>query len=204
MRSFALVVSLALSGCAAGGGTYQPPESVVAEFDRRTAALRASNPELFTGRPIGAPPTAEERQKMEADRAKRAREDELLERALTNSPDYMAALRRAAIANVDVDEPPAPSGRRNRAAEAQAREQRITAEETRLSDEIEKRRRTRLAAEDQRQRSIRDQAAIDACQARGQAIEASMFDRRSILNLEGAIYGAQARDACIQNYMATR
>jgi hypothetical protein len=145
-----------------------------------------------------------------AERAKASRENELLERALTNSPDYMAALRRAAMANVDAEEPSAPTGRRNRAAEAQAREQRIAAEEARLSDAIELRRRSRLAQQDQNDRAARLNAARAACDAQASSVGAGIYTpyspRQGILGsaLTGAIAStsaeAQARAGCYRAY----
>jgi len=132
-----------------------------------------------------------------------AREAELLERALTGSPDYTAAVRRAAVANVDAAGEPSPAGRRNRADVAQAREQRISAEEARLSDEIEKRRRARLAANDAQNRSARDQQAAAACQARSAQMEAAYFNPRALVNLDGMVAGAQARNACLDAYQRT-
>jgi hypothetical protein len=144
------------------------------------------------------------------DRAKIAREDELLERALTNSPDYMAALRRVAVANIDAEEAPAPTGRRNRAAEAQAREQRIAAEEARLSDAVEIRRRSRLAQQDQSDRASRLNAARAACDAQASSVGAGIYTpyspRAGILGsaLTGAIASAsaeeQARAGCYRAY----
>jgi hypothetical protein len=145
-----------------------------------------------------------------ADRAKRQREDELLERALTNSPDYMAALRRAAAANIAAEEPSDPPARRNRAAEAQAREQRITAEEARLSDAVEVRRRSRLAQQDQSDRLARIHAARAACDAQASSVGAGIYTpyspRAGILGsaLTGAIASAsaeaQARAGCYRAY----
>ncbi|MCR0981789.1 hypothetical protein [Roseomonas populi] len=126
-----------------------------------------------------------------------ARENSLLEDALSGRPDYTAALRRAAEANISEENPVV---RQSRAA----REARIDAEVARLSDAVEKRRREVLAQHQQQQRSAQDQAAIDACQARGQTIEASMYRSRSLLNLEASAAGVQARDACIQNYLRSR
>jgi hypothetical protein len=135
-----------------------------------------------------------------AERAKKAQEDELLERALTNSPDYTAAVRRAAIANVDAEQPPA--GRRTPAA-TQAREQRITAEEARLSDAVEKRRRDRLSQQARSDKAARDQQAIATCRARGAQMDAAYYNPRSLLNLEGMAAGNQAAAACFQAYQQT-
>jgi hypothetical protein len=209
MRRLVVLLSLALAtGCAAPQGRETCPAcgvggASIQDFDQRTAALRASNPELFTGRPVGPPPTPAERQKVEADRAKREREDALLERALTNSPDYTSALRRAAVANVDAEQVTPASGRRTRSAEAQAKEQRIAAEEARLSDVVEKRRQDRLNQQAQNQKTARDQAAVSACVARGNQIDAAYYNPRSILNLEGMAAGVQARNACLEAYQRT-
>jgi hypothetical protein len=147
---------------------------------------------------------------MEVERIKRDREDALLERAFTGSPDYMAALRRAAVANVDVEEAPAPTGRRNLAAQAQAREQRIAAEEARLSDAVEARRRSRLAQQDQNDRMARANAARAACDAQASSVGAGIYTpyspRAGILGsaLTGAIASAsaeeQARAGCYRAY----
>jgi hypothetical protein len=85
-------------------------------------------------------------------RAKQDREDALLERALTGSPDYEAALRRAAVANVG-------------AGRARDREQRIAEEEARLSDAVELRRRDRLAAQGRAEQAAQANAARAAAQA---------------------------------------
>jgi hypothetical protein len=154
-----------------------------AEIERSWAEIR-SRPDALSGIPA-TPPSPEA-----------GREAELLERALTNSPDYAQAVRRAAVANIN-EAPPVPRER------PQAREARIAAEEARLSDLIEKRRRERLAMREQSNRASQDQAAIAACEARGAQIDASMYSRRSILNLDGAIAGAQARNACIEAYRRT-
>jgi hypothetical protein len=146
----------------------------------------------------------------DAARAKTACEDELLERALTNLPDYMAALHRAAVVNVDAQEPSAPPGRRNCAAEAQVREQRIAAEEARLSDAVEVRRRSRLAQQNQNNRAASINAARAACDAQASAVGAGIYTpyspRAGIPGsaLSGAIASAsaeeQARAGCYRAY----
>jgi hypothetical protein len=132
-----------------------------------------------------------------------AREAELLERAMTASPDYSQALRRAAVANID-EAPPAPRER------PQARYQRIEAEEARLSDLIERRRRERLAQRGQQDRAAQAAAARAACDAQASAVGAGMYTpyspRGGILGsaLAGAINSSaaeeQARIGCYRAY----
>jgi hypothetical protein len=149
---------------------------------------------------------------------RRAREDELLERALANSPDYTSALRRAAIANVDAEAPFSPGSRRTQAEIATAREQRIAAEEARLSDAIEVRRRGELAQRQQEQQQQQDKfdrvarlnAARAACDAQASAVGAGIYTpyspRAGVLGsaLTGAIASAsaetQARAGCYRAY----
>ncbi|MBY0335055.1 MAG: hypothetical protein K2X11_00470 [Acetobacteraceae bacterium] len=136
--------------------------------------------------------------------AQRQREADLLQRALINSPDYTAALRRAAVAAVDARPADPAAARRTAAQRAQARETAIAAEEARLSDVIEGRRREALAARQQQEAQSRQAMAIAACRAQAAQIDASMFDRRSILNLEGAIASRSFFDSCVANAMAGR
>ena len=131
------------------------------------------------------------------------REAELLQRALTGSPDYTAAVRRAAIANIDANPEAAPASRRSRADAALAREQRIAAEEARLSDAIEQRRRAQLALNEQQGRSARDQQAAATCQARGAQIDAAYYNPRALVNLDGMVAGIQARNTCLEAYQRT-
>ncbi|WP_140886983.1 hypothetical protein [Muricoccus nepalensis] len=130
-------------------------------------------------------------------------ENELLARALTNSPDYTAAVRRAAAANVDAAAFPQSSSRQLRTESREAREQRISAEEARLSNLIERRRREQLALRGDEARATRDQQTLYACQARGAQMEAAYNNPRSILNLEATATGAQTRNACLENYQRT-
>jgi hypothetical protein len=204
MRFWALLAALFLAGCASGGRETCPGcgRGDAAALQAKTEAYdrqREADRQAYIYRDLSP-----------AERTKRTREDELLERALTSSPDYMAALRRAAVANVDAEEPPAPAGRRNRAAEAQAREQRITAEEARLSDAVELRRRSRLAQQGQNDRAARLNAARAACDAQASSVGAGIYTpyshRQGVLGsaLTGAIASAsaeeQARAGCYRAY----
>lgn len=152
-----------------------------------------------TGQP-GVEASPEELARRRFERAKAERERELVERALTNSPDYMAALRRAAIANVDGEAALAS----NRPRTGRARETAITAEEARLSDAVEQRRRQRLAQIGQDRQNQADAQAIAFCNSQGAQVEAAMYSRRSILNLEAAVAGAAARARCIEAYRSGR
>lgn len=134
----------------------------------------------------------------EAATAKRARENELLERALTAAPDYQVAVRRVAIINATEDAP-RRAGRSTPPTLAA-----IAAEEARLFDAVEVRRRSRLAEQGQQRQSQQDQQAALACINHGQQVEASMFNPRSLLNIEATITGVSARDQCIANYQMTR
>ena len=88
------------------------------------------------------PGTGAERDAAAAARQARAdREDDLLGRALAGAPDYAAALRRAAAANVREEVDPA-GGRGVR--QPIPVDQLIAAEEARLAAAVERRRRERL------------------------------------------------------------
>jgi hypothetical protein len=151
---------------------------------------------------------ADERQAKAADaaltpgqRAARDRENDLLQRALTNSPDYVQAVRRAAVANVDAEA--SPAGRQNPQTNAAAREQRIAAEEARLSDAVERRRREQLAQTAQRDQALRNQQAAYSCEARAAQMDAAYYNPRSLLNLEGLAASNQTRQACLEAYSRT-
>jgi len=124
------------------------------------------------------------------------REASLLEDALAGRPDYVQALRRAAEANIAESNPVVRQS-------PAAREARVRAEEARLSDLIETRRREQVGQRQQQDRAARDQAAVAACQARGAQIDAAMYNPRSILNIDGAAAAAQARNACLDAYQRT-
>lgn len=85
---------------------------------------------------------AEVRARSDREAARAAREDDLLQRAMANSPDYLAALRRAAVANVENAEPD-PAGGRG-VMQPLNWEQRVAAEEARLTSVIGRRRRELL------------------------------------------------------------
>jgi hypothetical protein len=187
MRLIALLGMGLLTACA-------PDRSAHDEYDRKMREIALNRPELLAPRPASRVEVTPEAA------ARQGQEDELLERALTNSPDYTAAVRRAAIANVDAEQP--PTGRRTPAA-TQAREQRITAEEARLSDAVEKRRRDRLSQQARSDKAARDQQAVATCRARGAQMDAAYYNPRSLLNLEGMAAGNQAAAACFQAYQQT-
>ncbi|MBP0493038.1 hypothetical protein [Roseomonas indoligenes] len=136
-----------------------------------------------------------------------ARENSLLEDALSGRPDYTAALRRAAEANISEE---SPVVRQTRAA----REARIDAEVARLSDAVEKRRRERLAsdaASAQASQTIAARAAARAaCDAQASGVGAGTYTpyspRAGILGsaLAGAMTSSaaeeQARQGCYRAY----
>lgn len=199
---FVMLCMVALAGCAGTSGevngVYQPPQSVVDDYNHKMADLKASRPELFA-----QPKSAHTVSLNPAEQAKASRENELLERALTNSPDYPAAVRRAAIANIDEEASrTTPNPRRSRITTS-VREDLVRQEEQRLSDAVEIRRRRKLAENQAQQRAAMDQQAIYACEARGQQMDAAHYDPRSLLNLYGMVAGVQARDACLEAYRRT-
>lgn len=213
MRALALIlIGLTASACASSPirqTQYVASPNVQPGEPMNPAEVEAICPSCTPASTTGAAATAIAAVSP-AERAIRAREDALLERALTNSPDYTAALRRAAVANVDAEEPSAPASRRNRAAEIQVREQRIAAEEARLSEAVEVRRRARLAQQDQSDRLARIHAARAACDAQASSVGAGIYTpyspRAGILGsaLTGAIASAsaeaQARAGCYRAY----
>jgi hypothetical protein len=83
------------------------------------------------------------------------------------------------------------------------RESRITAEEARLSDAVETRRRTFIAQSNARDQALRNQQAAYVCEARGAQIDAAYYNPRSLLNLEAMAAGNQARQACLEAYSRT-
>jgi hypothetical protein len=205
MRGLVLVALVALTGCAGGqkpvpAGTEERSRVYQAELERSRAAER----ERQEAAERALTPTQRAQRELEA--AKVTRENELLERAASASPDYTAAVRRAAVANVDGESaiPSAPGAPRRAAANPRTREAVISAEEARLSEAVEIRRRQRLAEQGRQQQGQRDQQAAANCIALGQQIEASMYSSRSLLNLEAAATGAQTRENCWVNYQRSR
>lgn len=180
------LVLVALACGLAGCGQRQQ----FTEAENAEAAAARRGYEIHLARLAGPPPVVT---------PEAARENELLERALSASPDYSAAVRRAAIANVDA----AGSARRS-AANPRARDAAIGAEEARLSEAVEVRRRQRLAEQAQQRQGQQDQQAAAQCIALGQQIEASMFNPRSLLNIEGSFAAVQARDNCWASYQQSR
>lgn len=194
----AVVLLLFAAGCASQSAKQSMFTPEEAAFFRRQAeeepAARARFLALYRPQePVATPEQT----------AKAARENELLERALTNAPDYTAAVRRAAIANVDAGQPPAQVPPRERQRQTQLREERITAEEARLFDAVELRRRARLADNARADQSQRDQQAAYACEARARQMEAAYYNPRELVNLYGMIQGEQAKQACIEAYRRT-
>ena len=211
MRRLAVFLIFMLTACGA------PPNTPVTPYTARTydapgdtspetmAAIRRAMAEN-AARENGIPTTPEDPADLNRRTARTAQQRELLERALTNSPDYAQAVRRAAIANVDTDTPLPPPGRRSRPDFAEAREQRIAAEEARLSDLIEKHRRARLAGLAMQDQAARLSAARGACDAQASAVGAGVqtpySPRAGILGsaLVGAINSSaaeeQARAGC--------
>lgn len=165
-----------------------------AEFDAQEAAKRAAAENALT---------PQQRADREFQAAKAGREQDLLQRALTNSPDYAAAVRRAAVANVEGPPSVAPGARRP-ALNAKANEAAVAAEEARLSDVIEQQRREMLAAQQQRALFAQDTLAIYQCRAQGAQVGALYYNPRSFLNLESAIAETKARDDCLRAYQMSR
>jgi hypothetical protein len=174
MRRVLLVLALsAVTGCASAppGGTpfVMTPE----QQERHRGAIESERQLVASLRQqqqaaeLAMTPTDRARRALDA--AKITRENELIERAVSGSPDYTAAVRRAAIANVDGEAAiPQPAGTPRRAAAGPtAREAAITAEESRLSEAVEVRRRQRLADQAATARAQQDQQAAIICRARG-------------------------------------
>jgi hypothetical protein len=201
MRRVALAVLLLAAGC---GPSAETRAQLQREHEAFTAKMaQYAEDERKSRAAAEAALTPEQRAQRDREAAKAAREAELLQRALSNSPDYTAAVRRAAAANVDADFPLMSSGKTRRSEPAQAREDRIAAEEARLSEAVEARRRTSIAQTNARNQALRDQQAAYTCQARGAQMEAAYNNPRSLLNLEGIAYGAQAQQACLDAYRQT-
>ena len=204
-----MLLAFMLAGCAQQGaqqgmvhsGPLAPDQLAAIERMRTEAERRRLDRAAAEGALTPA-----QRGRRELDAARVTRENELLERAASASPDYTAAVRRAAVANVDGEAaiPPAQGARRRPAVNPRTRDAAITAEEARLSEAVEIRRRQRLNEQAGQMRGQQDQQAAANCVALGQTIEASMFNPRSFLNLEGAIAGVQARDNCWNNYQQSR
>jgi hypothetical protein len=210
VRRIAVVALLLLSSCAekpvsqlppddgtiGPDGIYRPSQARVDEYERQIQAPRAANPQFAPSMNQRQFPPIVEQQIS-------AREAELLERAMTASPDYAQALRRAAVANID-EAPPVPRER------PQARYQRIEAEEARLSDLVERRRREHLAQRGQQDRAAQAAAARGACDAQALAVGAGIYTpyspRTGVLGsaLAGAINSSaaeeQARIGCYRAY----
>lgn len=199
------VVALAsmLGGCGRAPVSAEEQARFFAEGEARAAAMRAQNEAARAAAEAAMTPA--QRAQRDLGIVKALREYELLQRALSGSPDYAVAVTRAATANVDgAAAIPLAPGERRPPVNQRAREAAIRAEEARLSDAVEVRRRQQLAQDAQQRQGQQDQMAAAQCIALGQQIEASMFSQRSLLNLEGAIAGAQARDQCWAAYQARR
>jgi hypothetical protein len=140
--------------------------------------------------------TAQQRAERDFETAKATRERELLERALSNSPDYTSALQRAAVANVE-GPPPRPGVKRS-TLNPRAKEAAVAAEVARLSDEIEQQRRQAIAAREVREQLSRDARAHHECDLRGRQMEAAYYNPRSFLNLEAVLAGNMARADCMR------
>jgi predicted ATP-dependent protease len=203
--------------CACAGTDPAVEQAVLAERNRkhqlwvdehaaRAAAIATAEAALTpTQRNEREKQQGEERAARERKAAQAKREGELLERALTGSPDYVSAVRRAAIANVDLEVIPANTSRRQQTSAA-VLEARIAAEEARLSDVIESRRRDALAARAMADQAARISAARASCDAQASAVAASVYTpysrRAGILGsaLMGAINSSaaeeQARAGC--------
>jgi len=193
---------LLMAGCA--GNPASVPYVLTAADHARLDALNAQEAAGGQRRDAADPSiTPEQRARRRFEDARTTRENELLARALSASPDYTAAVRRAADQNV-TEEAALPITGRRPPVNTRAREAAISAEEARLSEAVEARRRQQLAQRAQVAQTQQDQQMAAQCIALGQQIEASMFNRRSLLNLEGTIAGAQARDNCWANYQQRR
>lgn len=143
--------------------------------------------------------------------AKITRENELLERALSGSPDYSAAVKRVATANVDGEAAiPTPPGAPRRPAMTQrAREAAIAIEEARLSEAVELRRRQSLSQQAAVARAQQDQQAAIICRARGQVAGSQPafggFGIGGAINagMQQGWAAANAEAACFNAYRAT-
>ncbi|MDB5415105.1 MAG: hypothetical protein JWR10_3440 [Rubritepida sp.] len=203
MRSLMLAALAALVGCAPVGSLQYDQQAAIERMRIADAQHRAGRGPPTDAQLELAALTPPQRAQRYSDDARAARENELLERAITSSPDYTAAVRRAAIANVDGVNS-APMLPRGTSTNLRARDAAIAAEESRLSEAVEARRRRRLADQAGQRQGQQDQQAAANCINQGQQIEASMYNRRAILNLEAAATGAQARDTCWANYQRGR
>lgn len=203
MRFGFFMVAGFFAGCAPQSSGVFQPVAYTPEERARIAAMYEDDARRRAAAEVALTPG--QRAQREFDAAKAARENELLERAVSASPDYTAVVTRAAVANVDgaMAIPPAP-GERRVPVNARAREAAIRAEEARLSEAVEVRRRQRLGEQAAQRQGQQDRQMAAQCIALGQQIEASMYSPRSFLNLEGAIAGAQARDNCWANYQRNR
>jgi len=209
MREWVPVALALLAGCGPGAfnGQFAPDQQAAIERMRaEDARCRSGGCQARPVEPDSSSLTPSQRARRDLETAKSSRENDLLERAITSSPDYTSAVRRAAVANVDGEAaiPPAAGAPRRTATNARAREAAISVEEARLSDAVEIRRRQRLADQGRERQGQQDQQAAANCIALGQQIEASMYRSRSILNLEAAATGAQARENCWANYQQSR
>ena len=199
MRAIISALCLLAAGCTstpapvANRAPVIPPDAPwtaerQSEYERQMADMRSRADALTGSRPVPAPTP---------------QEAELLERAITNSPDYAQALRRAAIANVNAEPPLSREG-------TQARQARIASEEARLSDLIEKRRRDALSARAAQDRAAGLAAARAACDAQASAVGASSYTpyspRAGILGsaitsaMNSSAAEEQARAGCYRAY----
>ena len=192
MRNALLLCSvLGLAACAEQQ-VYRPSPDDLADLQRRNEARALAQREEAER---GVSPA--DRARFQREAARTIRENELLERALTSSPDYAQAVRRAAEANIAEAVPVVRETR-------QSREGRVTAEEARLSDAVERRRRERLGQQAQQARFAQDQQAATQCDMQARQVGAGYNNPRSLLNLESAAAEAQARDACLAGHLRSR
>lgn len=168
MRMLVIAVALLAVGCASQQMSWTPEDAArAAELNAQAAAAREA-PARAARAAAEAALTPMQRAQRDLDIMKAVREYELLQRALSGSPDYSAALTRAATVNVD-DQASLPEqvGARRTVLTPRAREAAIRTEEARLSDAVELRRRQRLNEQAAVARSQQDQQAAAICRARG-------------------------------------
>ena len=205
-----LAAVLMVAGCA--NAPVSAPYVLTPADHARLDALNAQEAAARQRRDAADPNiTPEQRARRSFEDSRTAREGELLERALSGSPDYTAAVKRAATANVDGEAaiPAAPGSPRRPAMTARAREAAIATEEARLSEVVEARRRQRLAEQAMQARSQQDQMAVAICRARGQVAGSQPvfggFGIAGAINagMQQGWAAANAEAACINAYQQT-
>jgi hypothetical protein len=178
-----LLILLALIGCA------KPPRSsppVVAARPAVSPAQPATIPEV--------PLTPEDRRYMSYINERIRQERELLQRALTNSPDYTAAVRRAAEYAITADPLMMAALRREPHKKAEV----VAREEGMISNRIEAQRREVLANQQALDMAQRLQMAVTQCEMRGAQVEASSAQPWRLIDVQSVLLGANAREQCLR------